>query len=722
MARTAIVQTQNLLTFSNTFNDASWILSTATLTAAQGANPITGANDVWKLTEANSTNQMRFYHGTTNIIATNGTLTCSIYAKAGTRNWAYLSISDGPRAWFNLSTGAIGTVSQNSGTVTSTIAPVPNRAGWYLISIILTNSTLANSSGANCSYGLTTGDGVVNDVGDGTGTMFFYQASAALSNWTGPYTTPTGSSQLNANGALRNYIPQIQNLLLYSEDLTQANWSKVNVTASATGVTDSNDGGAVQHYIFQSTPTGTPAKVGQFVTFSVSAKAGTLHWIALDVQSAVVGYFDLTNGVLGNVTAGYQCSIVPDPIAGPGYYRCSVTYPNTVTPDSYVIALSTANGSITYQGNGTGTVSLTRMQLTVANWVSPYIKTTTAAFNIGNIRNIVPQTQNLVTYSEQFDNVVWGLANATITANTTDTLDPLGGNTADILIENTTSGQHRVGVTPSPIVPAGNTCTISADMKAGTRTWCALYSNSGGVGLAYFDLQNGVVGSVALGTSTMKSLGNGWYRCSVTYIATTVQTIVIAAASGDGGINYVGVNGAKAIYIWGAQFVQANWAGPYQQTVASAVNTGNIRNTINPYTTNLLVDGNMEASGVTAWTAVSSAVLTKRSDTPPVGTQYLRVGFGGSGINYATQNSALGVKQVYTVTGYCRSDGTSVPNFANNGNFTVVGTNSQAWQYFQFSFMSDGVSQYGPGSQATANGGYTDWDQITITPGLRKTP
>lgn len=97
----------------------------------------------------------------------------------------------------------------------------------------------------------------------------------------------------------------------------------------------------------------------QPATVSIYAKAGTRSWIylgdAAGPNSTNPGvYFDLTNGVQGTLTGtGASASITP---AGNGWYLCTLT---GVNPNAtFHVRLATADGTSSYNGNGTGNVYL----------------------------------------------------------------------------------------------------------------------------------------------------------------------------------------------------------------------------------------------------------------------------------------------------------------------------------------------------------------------------
>jgi hypothetical protein len=191
------------------------------------------------------------------------------------------------------------------------------------------------------------------------------------------------------------------------------------------------------------------------------------------------------------------------------------------------------------------------------------------------------QRANVNIYSEEFDNAAWTNTNVTITAN--DETAPDGNTTADAIVENTTNSSHSVARNNAATGISANTqYTASAFVKKGTRNWCiiglASFSNYVGNPRAWFDLDNGVVGTLDTGAdaAAIQDCGNGWYRCSVT--ATTVASpgstssgTLVGIAAVNGNANYAGTNGAKAIYAWGAQFETGAFPTSYIKTTTASV-------------------------------------------------------------------------------------------------------------------------------------------------------
>ena len=170
--------------------------------------------------------------------------------------------------------------------------------------------------------------------------------------------------------------------------------------------------------------------------------------------------------------------------------------------------------------------------------------------------------ENLLLQSQTFDDAAWTKTACNVTANT-DTA-PDGTTTAELL---TASVNGTSGISQS-IVASTNTHTCSVFAKAGTCSWIRLMILGTSNNNAWFDLTNGVVGTVeGTNTAAITSVGNGWYRCSVTSSGTGTAAFV-RLASGNG--ITTAVNGTTLL-LWGAQLEQRSTVTAYTPTTTQPI-------------------------------------------------------------------------------------------------------------------------------------------------------
>jgi hypothetical protein len=184
--------------------------------------------------------------------------------------------------------------------------------------------------------------------------------------------------------------------------------------------------------------------------------------------------------------------------------------------------------------------------------------TTATRVNSAGLVELVPY--NLVSYSEQFDNAYWQKLNgATITSNSTTAPD--GTLTADTLNVATSiySGLSRV------ISGVSANYNVSVYAKKNTKNWLYFIDVEGVNARAWFDLDNGVLGTVASGyTATITNVGNGWYRCTLANNnAQTLGYYQLGLADANNGLT---PSSSGSAFIWGAQLNEGTNALPYQKT------------------------------------------------------------------------------------------------------------------------------------------------------------
>jgi len=345
-----------------------------------------------------------------------------------------------------------------------------------------------------------------------------------------------------------------QNLLTYSEDFSNAAWSKssVTITADTIAAPDGTTTADVLTYAAVSSANvrsaGVSAANGDMFTFSIYLKAASATNVNIQMVTAGGGAPDSEFNSEETVSIGTTWQRFTKTVTLSGLSTDNAIYIYLVTRDSVA-----------------RTIHAWGAQLEESATAGTYIKTIADPFDNGAKYWKVKfyAKQNLLTYSEQFDNAAWLGSTFSIAANSATAPD--GTTTADSLIEDSGSGQKG---TYQSYTYATADHTLSVYAKAGTRDWIRIGT---GTNHAWFNVSTGVVGTEVLCTGSMVLDSNGFYRCSVTMSLTAgTDNFYIFIANGDNVTAYTG-DGASLVYIWGAQLENAPSAGAYQVTTTAAV-------------------------------------------------------------------------------------------------------------------------------------------------------
>jgi hypothetical protein len=193
--------------------------------------------------------------------------------------------------------------------------------------------------------------------------------------------------------------------------------------------------------------------------------------------------------------------------------------------------------------------------------------TTATRVNSNGLIEEVPY--NLVRYSEDISNSAWAKYNITMSANSTTA--PNGTLTAEKLLSSNSTSFQGIEIQVNYI--SGQKYTNSIYFKYIDTPFVQIITPSF-VSSNYvnFNIQTGEVVGGVYEDATVTSVGNGWYRCSFTFISnytgsggTIGSANLINSASSSRASDFTG-NGVKGIYLWGAQLVTSTSAKEYFPT------------------------------------------------------------------------------------------------------------------------------------------------------------
>jgi hypothetical protein len=389
-----------------------------------------------------------------------------------------------------------------------------------------------------------------------------------------------------------------ENLLLRSQEFDNASWIKSNATISVNTAV-APDGTMTADKLVENTAAAAHAvsqsagAVGKVYSVSLYIKAAGRNFALVGNTTHSVSV-DLTTGAVSVQTGTFISTGSEN--AGNGWWRVYFTV--SVALELWVIYTSQDGvfANRTHTGDGTSGIFIWGAQLEQRSSVTAYTPTTTQA-----ITNYIPQLQtaaagvarfdhnpttgeslgllieeqraNLLLRSEEFENAAWTKTNVTVSANTV--VAPDGTLTADKVALNTASGFHEI-LNPFTSV-SGTAYTGSYFVKAAEHRFVQLL----GPGVVFaeyanFDLVSGTRTAGTSGFGAIQSVGNGWYRISLSAIALSVSVsarislALIESGTAGRAAGFTG-DGYSGIYIWGAQLEAGAFPTSYIKTEASQV-------------------------------------------------------------------------------------------------------------------------------------------------------
>jgi len=319
---------------------------------------------------------------------------------------------------------------------------------------------------------------------------------------------------------------------------------------------------------------------------------------------------------------------------------------------------------------------------------------------------------NLLLQSNSFD-TTWGNSNTTETSGQSG-YD--GTNDAWLLTKSAASGYLIQSISSTGVQ------TFSVYAKAGTLNWIRLNVNftSGTDPIVYFDLANGVVGTSTGEIDTdITSIGNDWYRCSVTANG-TISDVRFFPADGDNDVSGTSGN----IYIQDAQLEKGLVSTSVIETTTAAASAGILGDMprldysggascpsllLEPARTNLFTHSEY-LDGFTTAGSPAPTLTANYAESPEGVNNAYRVEIPSvSGLSLMAQLVSHTSGTDMTISAYVKSNVASDQSFKLFGDYaTGAGTSgtltaTSEWQRFTFTFTPTATGNRNAGILNLAN-------------------
>lgn len=260
---------------------------------------------------------------------------------------------------------------------------------------------------------------------------------------------------------------------------------------------------------------------------------------------------------------------------------------------------------------------------------------------------IEPVPYNLFSYSEDFGNSFWTKNNSTVTTNTNQTMSPIGTNTVDLYVPNTTFTEHPIisffsSSNSSLYINSANTYNWSIYVKSAGNNFFLLRVNINGTwSSVVFNLSSSSIVSTHPNfiSANIENVGNGWRLLSCVFTGVNGQNVFQHISSPTGNITFSG-DGTSGAYIWGAQLTLGTSKREYFATTDRLnvaridYSNGSPAILVEPQRTNLITQSNTLSS----WSITNLIMESVSTDNP----------FGLNKVTRFTENNIDGVHQALT--------------------------------------------------------------------------
>ena len=383
------------------------------------------------------------------------------------------------------------------------------------------------------------------------------------------------ATRIGSDGLIKKYR---ENVLTYSNQFNTS-WSNVNTTETSgqEGYDGTNNAwklvgntNASRHYLNKSI-----SKSG-INTWSLYAKASGHSYVQFGSGSTANQYanFDLSDGSVGNIGSDFFSAIAED--VGNGWYRLSVV--DKVSTNGFYISLVSSKSAAWLESwtmdNATDGIYIQSAQLESGLVATDYLDSTSVTAKAGVLVDLPrinydangengalllePSRQNLIPQTEYLNGISWsGKIGTSFDTNTTTS--PEGLENSALLKEDSSNGSHFAYKDFN--LTNGSTYTISIFAKSNGANRNLRFGD-GGVG--WSSGFNGVF-NLTDGTATggdIESMGDGWYRCSVTGTTNATTSRLIIYSTLGTATSYQG-DGSSGVFLYGFQLEVGAYATSY---------------------------------------------------------------------------------------------------------------------------------------------------------------